>query len=320
MNARSIRTAVTLACIAVVGGQSVLAQEWTKDPTTWWPDPSTGLMWTGQAHGSPHPDPKLSSPYNALGKNGLTWQQANAYCAALQIGRFADWRLPTLDEVKAATVMRKTVGPYPTSYGTENKAMREQDDAVSQLPYDALFFKKGGIATFGPGMNLWTSTLLQTDTRSAWIVSLDSSTYPFSTAQVTQSFVGALCVRPMEPDLLAIAKQAAVDHPVPDVQTLQAFIPLNKARLAYQVGNYPESIAQAQIALSLKADPAKANWGIGISYGRLGQWDEAIASLQSALAIDKNFADAQAALKWAKDGLKAAKKGKLPKEPNPTWM
>jgi hypothetical protein len=24
-----------------------LAQEWTKDPTTWWPDPSTGLMWSG---------------------------------------------------------------------------------------------------------------------------------------------------------------------------------------------------------------------------------------------------------------------------------
>jgi tetratricopeptide (TPR) repeat protein len=315
----SLNSARVLLCLTVSVTQCCLAQEWTKDPTTWWPDPSTGLMWAGQVHGSPDPDPKLTSPYNVLGKNGLSWQQANDYCASLQLGGFADWRLPTLDEVKAATVMRKTVGPYPTSHGTENKAMREQDDAVSQLPYDALFFTKDGIATFGPGMNLWTSTLLQTDTKSAWIVSLDSSTYPFSTAQVTQSFVGALCVRLMEPDLVQTAKAAAVDHSVQDIQTLQTFIPLNKARLAYEAGNYQESIAQAQIAISLKAGPATANWGVGISYGRLGQWDQAIVNLQSALAIDKNFGEAETALKWAKDGLKAAKKGKLPKEPNPIW-
>ena len=123
----------------------------------------------------------------------------------------------------------------------------------------------------------------------------------------------------MEPALLQIAKEAAIDHPVPDVQTLQTFNPLNKARLAYQAGNYQESIAQAQVAISLNADPARANWGIGISYGRLGQWGQAIASLQSALAIDKKLGDAETALKWAKDGLKAAKKGKLPKEPNPAW-
>jgi tetratricopeptide (TPR) repeat protein len=106
---------------------------------------------------------------------------------------------------------------------------------------------------------------------------------------------------------------------VPDVQTLQTFIPLNKARLAYRTGNYQDSITQAQIAISLKADPASANWGIGISYGRLGQWDQAIAHLQSALAIDKNSGAAVTALKWAKAGQKAAKKGKLPKEPSPTW-
>jgi hypothetical protein len=35
--------------------------------------------------------------------------------------------------------------------------------------------------------------------------------------------------------------------------------------------------------------------------------------------IDKNFAAAEAALKWAKAGQKAAKKSKFPKEPNPIW-
>jgi tetratricopeptide (TPR) repeat protein len=315
----SFTLARVLLCLIASVTPCCWAQEWTKDPTTWWPDPSTGLIWTGQVHGSPHPDPKLASPYNALGKNGLSWQQANLYCASLHLAGSNDWRLPTLDEVKAATVMRKAVGPYPASYGTENKAMREQDNAVSQIPYDALFFKRGGIETFGRGMILWTSTLLQTDNNSAWVVALDSSTNPFSTAQITHPFLGVLCVRPMEPDLLRTAKAAAVDHPVPDIQTLQTFIPLNKARLAYQAGNYQESITQAQIALSLKADPATDYWGIGLSYGRLGQWGQAIANLESALVIDKNFVEAQTSLKWAKDGLKAAKKGKLPKESNPTW-
>jgi len=123
----------------------------------------------------------------------------------------------------------------------------------------------------------------------------------------------------MEPDLLAAATAAQINHPVPDIQTLQTFIPLNKARMAYQAGNYQESIAQAQIAVSLKADPAVAYWGIGISYGRMGQWDQAIANLQTALSIDKNSNDAKTALKWAKEGQKAAKNGKSPKAQRPHW-
>ncbi|HSY34186.1 MAG TPA: DUF1566 domain-containing protein [Acidobacteriaceae bacterium] len=316
----SSSAALALICLIFAGTRCSLAQEWTKDPTTWWPDPSTGLMWTGQVHGNPHPNPKDQIACCQLGSsNGLNWQQANEYCAALQLGGFADWRLPTLDEVKAVTVIRKTVGGYPTSYGTENKAMREQDDAVSQLPYDALFFRNGGIETFGPGMILWTSTRSQTDSKAAWAVALDISGSPFETWQTMQQSAGAECVHQMAANLLQAAKAAEVNHPVPDLQTLQTFIPLNNARLAYQAGNYQESIAQAQIAISLKADPATATWGIGISYGRLGQWDQAIANLQSALAIDKNFAAAHTALKWAKAGQKAAKKSKLPKEPTPTW-
>jgi hypothetical protein len=58
---------------------------------------------------------------------------------------------------------------------------------------------------------------------------------------------------------------------------------------------------------------------MGISYGMLDQWDQAVSNLQSALKIDKDYRDAETALQWAKDGLKAAKKGKQPKEPSPTW-
>jgi tetratricopeptide (TPR) repeat protein len=209
--------------------------------------------------------------------------------------------------------------PLPQSYGLENKAMREQDDAVSQMPYDALFFKKGGINTFGLGMIIWTSTRSQqTDVESAWVAAFESAP-PFSTGPLSLTFGGAECVRPMKADLLLTAKAAEVNHPVPDLQTLETFIPLNKARLVYQAGNYRESINQAQLAVGSKADPATAYWGIGISYGQLGQWNQAITNLQSALKIDKNYRDAETALKWAKDGLKAAKKGKQPKEPSPKW-
>jgi len=318
----SLSAALALLCLTVSVTQCCLAQEWTKDPTTWWPDPSTGLMWAGQVHGNPHPNPKDQFACCILGaSNGLNWQQANDYCVSLRLGGFTNWRLPSLDEVKAATGMRKTVTCCSSHFG-EVKAIAEADTAFESMPYDALFFKKGGIEIFEQPngyqlMIIWTTTLYQPK-GELWTVVLGSGS-PFETAPITHPYAAAECVRPMEPDLLQTAKAAEVDHPVPDIQTLQTFIPLNKARLAYQAGNYQESIAQAQIAISLKADPAVAYWGIGISYGRLGEWDQAIANLQTSLSIDKNGNDVKTALKWAKDGLKAAKKRKQPKELSPTW-
>ena len=322
----SRNSARALFCLIVSLTRCCFAQEWTKDPTTWWPDPSTGLMWTGQAHGSPHPDPKHQLGPTVLGRNGLDWQQVKDYCADLKVGALGGWHMPSLDEFKTVIEVRDTSVTSARFYG-EPRDLAAMDDVIASGRWNSNYIK-GGIDVFGD-MMIWTSTLSQTDPKSAWVVEVGgawqakkhSTENPsIYTAEIAHPFMGAICVRPMEPDLLAIVKQAAVNHPVPDIQTLQTFIPLNKARLAYQAGNYQESITQAQTALSLKADPATANWGIGISYGRLGEWDHAITSLQSALAINKSFADAKTALKWAKDGLKAAKKGKLPKEPNPRWM
>ena len=187
------------------------------------------------------------------------------------------------------------------------------------MPTDFFSFK-GSLSTFSKDLvavYIWTSTPSQSDPNSAWAVAIPWD--QFFTKSLTNLEEGAICVRSMEPDLLVAAKASEVNHPVPDLQTLQDFIPLNNARLAYQAGKYQESVAQAQIAISLKADPAVAYWGIGISYGRLGQWDQAVSNLQTALSIDKNSNDAKIALKWANDGLKASKRGKLPKEPSPTW-
>jgi hypothetical protein len=248
--------------------------------------------------------------------NGLNWKQANDYCSSLRLSGYPGWRLPTLDEVKVATkIVRVDPGDIcPAALPNGCKA----EDTVHPGPHNTLEFR-GGVDTFDSGVVVWTSTESQTDSTSKWAAQVNTALTPFYAAEMTQASMGVFCVRPMETDLLQVAKAAAVNHPVPDIQTLQTFIPLNKARLAYQSGNYQESITQAQLAISLKADPATANWGIGISYGRLGQWDQAITNLQSALVIDKDFAAAETALKWAKAGQKAAKKGKLPKEPTPKW-
>jgi tetratricopeptide (TPR) repeat protein len=123
----------------------------------------------------------------------------------------------------------------------------------------------------------------------------------------------------MEDDLLQLAKDAQVKVTVPDVLTLKAWVPLTKAKFAYQLGQFQDAIKQAESSLAIKPDFATADWAIGISYGRLGQWDLAVANLKAALKIDKNNDDFKSAVKWANEGQRAAKSGKAPKAPPPLW-
>jgi hypothetical protein len=322
----SFSAPLALVYLIFAGTQCSLAQY----PTNWWPDPSTGLMWSGEMTPT-----KTGPPFGTRTVNGFTWQQATDYCSSLQLAGYVGWRLPTLDEVKAVTAVmpHSETSSELVSSGKDLNAPPHFADVTSS--HKELLFK-GGLHndwdidnrrySYDPSveytfaMDLWTSTQSQPDLRSAWIFELLGSSKGYLTKDVTDEKVGVICVRAMEPDLLKVAKAAGEAPPVPDIQTLQNFIPLNNARLAYQAGNYQESITQAQTAaITLKASPEIAYRGIGISYGRLGQWDQAIANLQSALKVDQYYGDAVTALEWAKDGQKAAKKGKLPKEPNPTW-
>jgi tetratricopeptide (TPR) repeat protein len=272
-------------CFAVCGAQFSFAA--SNDPTTWWPDPKTGLMWAGRTHGT-----------------AMNWKEANDYCASLQLGGYSGWRLPTVEELNAIIYLQ----PEFTNSSRE---------------YEAPEFK-GGIEIGTFGFFKWTSTL---NGDGSVMVCTAGVTDPhgvlpklFQTSKPTASINRtALCTRPMEPDLLQLAKDAQANRPVPDVLTLKAYIPLNKARLAYQAGQYQESIAQAKNALLVKPDFAPAYWAIGISYGMSGQWDLAITNLEAALKIDKDYGDTKDALKWAKEGQSAAKKGKSPKAQSPQW-
>lgn len=285
---RIFRSPLVLLCLVVFSTQLFAAP--LKDPTTWWPDPSTGLMWAGRTPAT-----------------GMIWKEANDYCASLKLGGYSGWRLPTLDEIKTITAYKQ----ISDNDNTEHYYLQW----------------KGGITAF----SVWTSTL--NDDEHAWVVrSGEALSVPsfmnflvhgpdtnHLIGKMTTRWGSALCTRPMQAGLYQLSKDAQVNIAVADVATLEAYVPINKARLAYRAGQYQESIYQAQNALSLKADLAPAYWGMGISYGMTGQWDLAIINLEAALKIDKEYGDAKNALKWAKEGQKAAKTGGKNKAPNPQW-
>lgn len=175
----ALSAALTLLCLTMFGTQCSQAQEWkkdlpgwTKDPATWWPDPSTGLMWTGQIHAGPSTYPKVAVPGRSQFWTGLNWQQANDYCGSLHVGDFAGWRVPTLDEVKDAIVVIRVerLPGCPAADYAKHGGCRDQD-LTPGGKYVALSLK-GGINLFDEAMTIWTATLSQADSKSAWKVDL----------------------------------------------------------------------------------------------------------------------------------------------------
>jgi hypothetical protein len=263
-------------------------------------------MWTGQ------------SSFQLRG--ALAWDDAGNYCSSLTLGGFSGWRLPTLDEMRRAEYF------FPV---TE----RDKNGFDQTVDYLAM---KGGIST-SQATRVWTSTpagdqqyvsvfmgppdvfgLLFKPKQWGTILDPARANAHERVSKVSDRNA-VLCVRAIDPDLLQIAKDAQVSQPVPDLVTLKANVPLNKARQAFQARDYQAAIAQAQSALAIKPNLAPAYWGIGISYGSLGQWDQAISNLESALKIDKGYGDAKDSLQWAKGNQKAAKHGKIAKDKPPLW-
>ncbi len=250
----------------------------------------------------------------------MSWDEAGAYCSSLTLGGFSGWRLPTLDEMRSEEYL------YPFT---------ETDKDGFKQTVDFLGFK-GNVQT-AQATRIWTSSaagsqqyfsvfmgppdvfgiLFKGQVKAA--LNPDRSEAHERVSKVSDHNA-ALCVRKIDADILQLAQDARVSHPVPDLLTVKANVPLNIARLSFQAGRYGDAIVQSQAALAIKPDLADAYWSIGISNGMLGQWDQAISNLESALKIDKGYGDAKDSLQWAKDGQKAAKHGKTSTDKSPMWM
>lgn len=87
---------------------SLGAQSWKGDRGSvqessglaYWVDPSTGLTWPAKDNGK-----------------AVTWHTAMKYCRNLRLGKYADWRQPTLDEL--ASLVDKTPPDPERVGGTE---------------------------------------------------------------------------------------------------------------------------------------------------------------------------------------------------------
>jgi tetratricopeptide (TPR) repeat protein len=249
----------------------------------------------------------------------MNWDDAGTYCSSLTLGGFSGWRLPTIPEMRSEEYL------YPVTNTDKNGI----DQTVDYLGF------KGNVLTVQL-TRIWTSSvagnqqyfsvfmgppdvfgiLFKAQFKAA--LNPDRSEAHERVSKVSDRN-GVLCARPIDANILQFAQDARVSHPIPDLLTLKANVPLNMARLSFQAGRYQDAIAQSQGALAIKPDFADAYWGIGISYGMLGQWDQAISNLDSALKIDKGDGDAKDSLQWAKDNQKAAKHDKTAKDKPPIW-
>ncbi|MGD0295040.1 MAG: DUF1566 domain-containing protein [Terracidiphilus sp.] len=305
-----------LLCLALCGTVFTAAQS-SNAPATWWPDASTGLMWSGQTM-----------------KGRMNWKEANDYCSSLQFGGYSGWRLPTLDEINTIVYYKHYKGEWQRTCKSVNARPLDVNDKDCENEYspsyDSLQFTLGTRDLYAS--TLWTSNMY--NNQRAWVVMagqirgvpsfmhslVDKPDHNHFGVILTRRLMNsALCTRPIEADLLQIAINAEASRPVPDVLALKAYLPLSKAHQAYMDGQFQESIDLAKSALLVKPDFAPAYWAMGLSYGKLGQWDLAMSNFEAALKIDKDYGDAKSFQKWAKESQKAAKTGKRIKTQSPEW-
>lgn len=271
----------------------------TSPATTWWPDPSTGLMWTG-------------SDYSAY-FSGISWAKAGNYCSTLKLDGVTGWRLPTIDEAKAMLVPANFAGRDDPA--THQRGM-PPTPAVYYPAYSSRSFR-GGISS--SGFRVWTSTLV--NPKTAWTVEPGGFFTTVNKTKINDHInKSAVCVHTMDPSTLAVAKQVQIDFPVPDLLTLQADGPLLQGSTSYRNADFQQSLQQAQAALTINPNDAAAAFDVALSYAALQQWNQALTGFQAALKLDKGDGRIKEAITWAQQHQKvaAAGEGKI-KAPTPLW-
>ena len=270
---------VAVAGILLVCGRYALA---SKPPviTTWWPDPTTGLMWTG----------------DDLGSTGAGFPHAVAVqaCSALRLGGYNDWRLPTLAEVKSV-MAPKIYEVYDTDteirHGrTVFKSIDEGSDTSPGLKFEN-----------HPSSLIWTSE--QADA-THFFASLggEPSPVPWKSAWVTFTGAATYCVRTMDPDLRTIAEAAHVGTPVNSVEHLKDAATLYGVEQVLVPGDaMTEAIAKAHaVGAGDKLMVVRACNDAGSRELLEGDWAAANADLAQAHAANKKDARTNRNLAWAK--------------------
>lgn len=257
---QSFRIRVLLCVLAYACAQAGVAQ----NVKTWWPDPATGLMWTG----------------NPVAEE-VTFATAQAACVNLRLGGYTDWRLPTEAETNATI----------TSYKSQ---AYQYDDFASGPPYKtspvpntydtvvALKFRPDKLE------NMWTSTPTAPGEYETWAFHIStgttsSSTKATATSSLKNGDLAAMCVRRMEPAVVDLAKVAQPPYAISDVNALTSMADTVHGMQAVAAGDYPTAIRFAQSALALLPSYA---W----------PWTVII----KAEALSRDWAAAQTAMKTAK--------------------
>jgi hypothetical protein len=114
-----------------------------RDPAWWW-DASTGLMWARPWY---YPQDRAVGPWNL--------NDAQSFCARLDLGDYSNWRLPTVDELQhvfyeSSKGWRWSKPTFDPGYGI--------DAALEQKQWRPPAFVVEGDHFQGNRLLLWTST------------------------------------------------------------------------------------------------------------------------------------------------------------------
>lgn len=258
--------------------------------TKWWPDLKNNLIWTGQEVNGPKDE---------------TYDQSVQLCKALVLDGMNGWRLPTIDELDGVTQSALE----DQTVLTRHLNIR---DTGRQLPDGFVRFDR-----HGPGGVMWSST---PGPKEKMVMENILTASHFNSAKNDHFNRGAYCVRTMEPEIAAIARQALPTNAVANITELQSLIPLRQAFDAYNKGNYAASLAHAEAALAINPQFAEALYAKGLSQAGLGQWSDAVASFQMVKKL--KWGSMKDAIDWAEQNEKAAASGKKlnpKKNVTPKW-
>jgi hypothetical protein len=287
----------------------------SKKVTTWWPDPRTGLMWSG-----------------SVVAEDANFNQAVSACSSLVIDGRTGWRLPAIEELDGV------VSSYVYSHTPElcsavihlfanpPSITQSCDDGPVQTFQETQLTLQwfGNSKAMDSTMKwLWSSSPAPDSSNIGDYVSERFFTSGYSYSKPSdQDQHGVFCVRTMEPEVLAAAQGADVLPAVSNLTELRARVPLSQAITAYNGGSYQSALDLSRQAIAISPTLGEAYYGAGIAEAMLSEWTQATADLAQASKFKATNANVNYAKDWVLANWTAAyKKQTLDPKKNarPEW-